>query len=374
MPQLYSSRFYVFTVGNWNNSHGFRYSVVDMALQGGLGEVVEKDVLLFSPSTERIAAVYSPEASCYWVVTHKWNSDRFMAYKVDQNGIELSPVESSIGFVHSGGSPSGYNAVGQMTFSPDGEHLVCAIYSAGYYEYFDFDPLTGSLSNFRRISGYSKAWGTPFSPDGTKLYTTKWFGANVYQFDLSMTDWSQMQDSVHTVGSVSVPLQYKAGFLELGPDHRIYVAKFQQDNLAVINYPDSLGSACGFADYAFDLSPATCNAGLCRSATIGKWSITEIPDPAPSCLDNLGHIRQVMTPDGDGQNDFLLPTLSEMDCRLQLKVFDSRGALVYSGEGNWGGYDNRGSLLSMGVYHYLISSERASRAGHVLLMPNGNGL
>lgn len=371
VPQLYSSRFYVFTVGNWNNGHGFRYSVVDMALQGGMGEVVEKDVLLFAPSTERIATVFDPVANCYWVVTHAWGNNQFKTYRVGPNGLDLTPVVSSVGSVHSGGSPSGYNAVGQMTFSPDGEHLVCAIYSAGKYEYFDFDPLTGVLSNARTISGYDKAWGTAFSADGTKLYTTRWFGASVYQFDLSQPTWTDVVNSAEVVGTVSVPLQYKAGFLELGPDDRIYIAKFQQDNIAVINYPDSAGTACDVVDYAIDLSPKTCNAGLCRSVSIGKWSITDVPEKAPVCLERLGGIRQVLTPDGDGQNDVLLPEHPSADCTYLLDVYDSRGAHVYSGTGNWGGADSRGALLPLGIYHYVISTEGMRKAGHVLLMAEG---
>lgn len=370
VPQLYSSRFYLFTVGNWNNANGFRYSVVDMALQGGLGEVVEKNVLLFAPSTERIAYSFSPVANCYWVVTHAWGNNQFNAYKVTPNGIDVTPVVSAVGSVHSGGSPSGYNAVGQFTFSPDGEHAACAIYSDGKYEYFDFDPFTGVMSNARTINGYDKAWGTAFSPDGSKLYTTKWFGADVRQFDLGLATWTDVVASSSIVGTVSMSGQYKAGFLELGPDDRIYVAKFEQDNIAAINYPDSLGLACDFEDFAIDLSPVVCNAGLCRSSTIGKWSITDVRNGSKGCLEGI--YNEVIAPDGDGPNNGIVPISAGTQCVFEITVFNSLGAVVFKGNENWFGCSTEGRRLPNGVYHYLITSERESRTGHSLVIGSGN--
>lgn len=65
VPQPGSSLVYLFTVGIFVSTDGFRFHVIDMNLQGGMGEVVLKNVLLFQPSTERVTAVYNPTDNSY---------------------------------------------------------------------------------------------------------------------------------------------------------------------------------------------------------------------------------------------------------------------------------------------------------------------
>jgi len=54
---------YVFTIDYEGNSNGLQYSVVDMSLQMGLGEVITKNIPLVSPTTEMITATMHQNGS-----------------------------------------------------------------------------------------------------------------------------------------------------------------------------------------------------------------------------------------------------------------------------------------------------------------------
>ena len=54
--------YYVFTVSDWQNDAGsLRYTVVDMKMNDGKGEVIEKNTLLNDKCREQISAVYADE-------------------------------------------------------------------------------------------------------------------------------------------------------------------------------------------------------------------------------------------------------------------------------------------------------------------------
>jgi len=263
VPQPLSNFYYIFTVDQFVGNNGFNYHIVDISQNGGLGQVTSKNNLLFSPSTERIDAFYNCNDNSYWIVTHEWNSNTFNVYKLSSTGFNSIPVTSSVGFSHAGAN---YNSMGQLTISPQGDKIACAIYDAALIELFDFDLNTGIISNPQTITGYNNAWGIAFSPDGSKLYATKWFGADIEQFDLNAGSIAAIAASVITIGTVTGPgtSGYYVGYLQLGPDGKIYAAKFDDDYIAAVNNPNVLGLGCGFVDNAVYLGAKTCQAGLTR--------------------------------------------------------------------------------------------------------------
>ncbi|MBK6830991.1 MAG: PKD domain-containing protein [Flavobacteriales bacterium] len=258
-----TNEFYLFTVDNWNGPNGLRYSVVDMTLNGGLGDVTLKNQLLHAPSTERLEAVHNPTDGSWWLISHDWGNAQFRAYNISNTGLNTTPVLSTIGSVHSGFN---YDAAGQLTASPNGTMLCCGIYDQDLFQVFDFDATTGIVSNARDLPGYNNAWGCAFSPNSERLYLTKWFDNEVHQVDLTAGTWSIVQASDMLVGNTSGNVGgYQAGYLQLGPDGKVYVAKFGQSTIAAINSPNALGTGCGFVDNAVSLGAGICNAGLCRS-------------------------------------------------------------------------------------------------------------
>ncbi len=274
VPQPFSDNYYIFTVG-YASADAFRYSIVDISLNGGNGAVTTKANIIFNGSTEKIDAVYNPNDTSYWIMTHAWNSNQFNCYKLDSSGLNLNPVLSSIGSVHSGGTTAGYNAIGQMSFSEDGSKLANAIYSDGKIELFDFDLLMGTLSNSISMSGYTNSWGITYSPSNQYIYYTEWYDDKVWQFDISSGIASTIAATKTQVGIGTFSTgssNYKIGYFQNGPDGKVYIAKFGQHYISAINNPDLQGTSCGFVDNAVHLgSNKVCNAGLSRTVKKYGW-------------------------------------------------------------------------------------------------------
>ena len=191
--------YYIFTVDTSNSLNspsnlGFNYSIVDLTLNGGLGDVTSKNINLLQASSEKISAVLKDcESKSIWVITfanaNGLNSnfyDTFYAYEISNLGINTTPVPSPFNF--SINDPRGY-----LKLSPDGTKLASANSSNGLY-LFDFDKATGIVSNptllninFTPPAGKIQApYGVEFSPQSTKLYCSTHDGINnkLYQFDL----------------------------------------------------------------------------------------------------------------------------------------------------------------------------------------------
>ncbi len=273
VPQPFSTKYYIFTVGNISND-AFRYSIVDMSLNGGNGDVISKANILLYGSTEKIDATYNLNDSSYWVLTHQWNSNNYYCYKVNSQGLQTTPVISAIGSTHSGGNPNGYNAMGQMSFSKDGTKLASMIYDAGIIELFDFNSLTGQLSNVITLTGFSRPWGVAFSLNNRYLYYTEWYDDKIIQLDLISGIPSTIIASKVIVGTATFTNTsggYRIGYLEYGPDSILYVAKFYQHYLSAITHSNQAGLSCGFIDNAVYLSTKTCDAGLSRTVFSYGW-------------------------------------------------------------------------------------------------------
>ncbi len=256
-------------------NNGFNYSLVDMTLNGGLGDVVdtEKNVPLITYDTtstleasykcsEKITAVRAEDCSAFWVITHF--GDSFYSFKIDVNGVDTNPVISTVGpYI----PIEGYrrNSLGYIKASPDASRLLVAHFGesnvtagdagGGVYLY-DFDNDTGIVSN--NIELYSaqnndSPYGVEFSAENRKAYATVGIGVSgngasqVLQWDLESADIPNSLQIVHSSNSIS------AGALQLGVDRRIYRAQFSFNGnttisryIGVINNPEADGAAANY--------------------------------------------------------------------------------------------------------------------------------
>ncbi|MES2620006.1 MAG: T9SS type A sorting domain-containing protein [Bacteroidota bacterium] len=252
--------YYIFTTDADGGSDGFRYSVVDLTLDGGNGDVSVKNSLIKISPTEKISGVGNNDGTGVWVMTHDWGTDGFYAYFLSDTGLNMTPVISNTGTVHS--LSNFQNTYGQMKFSPSGEKLALGIGYQGLLEIFDFDNSTGIVTHPISVSmGYSLR-GVEFSPDNSKLYTTRFDNLNdIYfldQFDLMAGSDSLIIASQFLLSNADVQAQ-----LQLGPDGKIYMAKFNLPFLSVIANPNALGMASDFQDNALSLD--TTFSGLIAS-------------------------------------------------------------------------------------------------------------
>lgn len=238
-----STKYVIFHTTEFSSPGHLHYTVVDMALNSGLGDVVaaQKNISLGTSYTEKLCAIYNPAGNFYWVLTHKWGNNQFVAFKVDANTIATQSVTTSIGSPHTCGTYGGaHDAMGQLTISRDGSTVVNALTCQDVYELFQFNMTTGLLSNMISLPGGGNAWGTAFSPDSKKLYTNSIFGNDVFQYDLNVYAFNNIFSS--KVSLLNIPSAgYNFGYMELGPDNKLYVSRPSQNVLAVINNPNSSG-------------------------------------------------------------------------------------------------------------------------------------
>lgn len=226
--------YYIFTVpakdGNGSGT-GMKYSIVDITLDGGKGDIIEKNTLLFSPSAEKITATVHANKSSIWVLGHDYPGNTFYAYLIDQNGLNPTPVTTSIGL--SQGAAVSY--VGYMKFSPNGKWLAHAIGPSGN-ELFKFNSATGIVSDALNIGSVgNRNYGLEFSPNSTKLYISSYFSNLIVQWDLSGSSTAEILASKTTIHNE--PPNKDA--IQLGPDGRLYIAKRGVNSLDIIENPDA---------------------------------------------------------------------------------------------------------------------------------------
>jgi gliding motility-associated-like protein len=243
---------------NYPNT-GVHYSIIDMNLNNGLGDVTIKNKLLTPPgTTEKLVGLRHCNGYDYWIIDHIFNTNTFNVYLVTANGIDTVPIVSNCGMVESNNNPC--ESAGYLKASPDNKRLaLVSCQGADILEIFDFDNSTGIISNQSALLGANSQlydlYGISFSPDGKKLYVSVYTSVlcELLQFNLIGPT------ATHTVIST------KCGFqaIQIGPDNKIYVADGGDSTLSIINYPNNLGASCGFQYAGLTLSKgAKCLCGL----------------------------------------------------------------------------------------------------------------
>jgi len=249
--------YYLFTVPDIGGPNGLCYSVIDVSLQGGLGEVVTKNIQLRTNITEKLCGTYQSNGLDYWIAVHDFNTDAFCVFGLTSAGVNLTPVISQTGLVHT-------DQLGYLKFSPDGKRLAVAITQTDGLELFDFDKATGIVSNPITFppAAYIRPYGIEFSPDNARLYVCEsgtGGPSDIYQVDLLAGSPADVINSAQLVGSTSNNFH---GPLMLGPDCKIYVGRYSTEYMGVINNPNLAGTACNFVDTAIYLGGKICQFGL----------------------------------------------------------------------------------------------------------------
>lgn len=277
-----SNQFYLFSIGVTGN-YGLYYSMVDMTLDSGFGGVTQKNVqLLPYAATDGLTCVKHGNGRDWWVIFRKngyyagWYDNRFYKYLVSPAGINLVDSQG-IGSLDLSG-------LTRYFFNKEGNKLASVNYD-GQIETFDFDRCTGNLSNYTLIRQMTlsnppkEMFSGEFSSNGRFLYISTngaYDSTYVIQIDLQNP---LLYNAADTIGKISYPIA-GGGFLKRGPDDKIYFSCSWYDgsnfnfpypdttfnlyntHLSVINEPDSLGSACNFIPYSFNLGGGRTYYGL----------------------------------------------------------------------------------------------------------------
>lgn len=249
---LSTSLYYIITTKiQAQGNLSLQYHIVDMNLNGGLGDVLSKNNIMSTLNiTEQICATYHNNGDDIWLMTHEYGTSNFLAYLVTSSGISTIPVVSNVGPAHVSCN-SNTNARGEIKFSPNGSKIAFNGNGVGGNDpsnilcVFDFDNTTGIVSNPLNLPYSRGDYGLSFSPDNSKLYGTTWKALNfgltdynyLYQFDLSSGNASTIINSKQIIDSLQFGGIY--GTLKIGPDGKIYVRYINSSYLGVINSPES---------------------------------------------------------------------------------------------------------------------------------------
>ena len=253
VPQSGSdSIYYVFTIGSSGQGlKGFKYSVVNLKRNGGLGEVTEKNIYIDEDCYEKIAAVRHCNKKDVWITIRIWNTDEYHSYLLTSTGLNLVPVVSNTGLIVNG-IPN--NTIGALKFSVDGTKLAAVhSFQNDCVELMNFDNITGVLSNpvvFKPnavVSTLTGIYGAEFSPNGKLLYISSNNSptdpSTLYQFDISSMNAATILASKQVLAQT---YPWIGGGLQLGPDKKIYYSLWKDTSLSVIEDPDVYGPGCNF--------------------------------------------------------------------------------------------------------------------------------
>ncbi len=191
----------IFTVDNVGGKNGLRYSEVDMGMNNGLGDVNYKNILLVTPTCEKLAAINHRNGTSYWIVTRLYLSDVYHSYLLTSTGLDTVPVISA------GGGLSTANdslaTLGYLKASKSGEKLASVFTYLNKVEVFDFDNAVGKLTNPKTLlfGNNENPYGAEFSTNERFLYTCNLRQAPLVQFDLTKSTSSAINNSKITLGS-----------------------------------------------------------------------------------------------------------------------------------------------------------------------------
>ena len=294
-----NQRYYLFTLEELEAlslspivDNGLRYSVVDMTLNGGLGDVqvATLNTLIANDLTEKLIVIRSTEIQGFWVIAHKKNANEFLAWKIDACGVSAQPVISTVGSIFAISPFFGATEAwaGAMDASPDGNRIGMPVDWSDRIEFFDFNKTTGVVSNLLTVNvmddsppEFLRKYGACFSPDGSKFYYTNI--NSVYQLNLSTYTSAAIASSNTFIYSPNLePNGYPCLQIEQAPNNKLYVAIGNAGRLDEISNPNSLGLDCDYVTNAVGFSPATCQLGLPAQVPLGGFAasltISFLPD------------------------------------------------------------------------------------------------
>lgn len=242
-------------------SHGrLFYSVVDLSLNGGLGDVVaaRKNILLDSLLSESMIAV--PGSNCdLWLISHAVDTPVFKAWHFTRSGFNTVPVVSYTGNQVYG--PGSYNQ-SCLAASPDGQLLAITsrCVNALYPPYLaegsilcQFDGGTGVVSNGILVDSF-RAYSAAFSPDGRLLYVNNWHAPRelgIFQYDVTNYTQAAVSGSkmkIDTGGTSTYLRRFR---------DKIYTSQQLRRCLGSINNPNTRGAGCDYRDSVITLYPGT---------------------------------------------------------------------------------------------------------------------
>ncbi len=253
-----NSLYYIFTVDEEAGANGFNYSIVDMTLNNGFGDVTVKNVQVLAQVSEKLTATRHCNGSDFWVVVHGMANNNYYAFQLSATGLNTQPVISPIGQTYTlSGIPNNEpNARGYLKINHTGTKAVAALLGKSMFELFDFDNSTGVLSNL--VSAPNNkflCYGAAFSPDDSKLYIssgqTSQPSRYLFQYDLMAGNGAAIIASEQIISTLP-----SFGAISSAPDGRLYTTTNfpgDADYLGMVSNPNAPAAQVSYVQHGFYL-------------------------------------------------------------------------------------------------------------------------
>ena len=225
----------------------------------------------------QLTAVKHANGIDWWVMVPQYLTNEYYTFLLSEDGIQVA-FEQQIGHATVLEGEAG----GQAVFSSNGRFYIRYTPADGLF-IFDFDRLTGLLSEFRYIDIDDGAFigGVATSPNSRYLYVCS--EKFVYQFDLYDENIASSKITVGEYDGYLSPFPTNFYNAQLAPDCKIYINSFASvDVLHVIHNPDEPGLACNFEQHAVQL-PFNHRRSLPHFPNYRLGPLVEGEDPPPPC-------------------------------------------------------------------------------------------
>lgn len=269
-----TTRYYLFYVAGTNGgAYTLRYAIVDMSLNGGLGDVISADNILDDQLSPAFTLVNRSGSDEFWVVGNKMGTHNWDAWLITAAGVSSTPVTSQAG---SNPNLNEYNFQDLKT-SPNGQMIAGIGYyfdNSGWFwedwtflEVFNFDQQTGAITNkVRTIPDgyvYQDSHYCCFSPDNRLIYADyATIAPNLQPCGLASTNLFQYNlcyDNIDTftlyapIISSTIAICYYPywGKMQTGMDKKIYMPYSTTTTLSAVDFPNRIGtsSKTNFPEY-----------------------------------------------------------------------------------------------------------------------------
>ena len=335
-------------------AEGIYYTIVDMAGNNGLGEVVSlrNPIIQNSVLSPRITACRHANGRDWWVVIRDLATDAYATMILSPQGVSTPIWHTTLLPQNNWTAASFYS---QSCFSPDGTKFVyhTALGDWGnYITLYDFDRCNGIMNNprFGMVNDSTNSAGVAFSPNSQYLY----FNTAIRVFQVDVTNNSPF-NHIDTVGVYDgftnqngVPIVFAAQ--QIGSDNRIYMRSFSNHYIHRINNPNSQGNTCSLSQHSiylltsnasslplspyFPLGPlvgSTCDTlyvATTKAPTKSEPSVKVYPNPTTGILN-------IEIPPNIKGNAYLYNSLGQLikqmslSTNTQLKMYDIPNGIYF---------------------------------------------
>jgi gliding motility-associated-like protein len=257
IPCSTNKYFFIHTTANPNNLY---YSVVDMSLNGGLGDVVQKNTFVATNIGEGKTISHQLPTGCRWLLTPRYvNDTTFEVVRFLINDIGIGPPVA-IATVNLSAIP--FLLAMEVELSPDNSKLSMSTLRSNPSDpdiiIWDFDLLSGTLSNRVDWSvSTDPILGTEWSPDNTKVY----FCGNI---STNFSDFGRINLTTATVDIIDAAMGRYIMDIEKAGNGKIYIApNYNQNYLAEVANPNDNNVAnIGYVHNAVYISSTGCRSPL----------------------------------------------------------------------------------------------------------------